>query len=113
MENPIIKPGGGPGAAAEGQQAQLLEFYHRPLIVPRGDGGREEISLIVVTDIMMTSALTVRELVRLGDVSESTEKIAKWRDRRTPELRKGYVEAVQSLAIEIVETLRQYGLTET
>ena len=72
-----------------------------------------EISLIVVTDMLMTSALTVRELVRLGEVTENHDLAARWRDRRIPELRQRYVEAVQALALDIVETLRLYKLKET
>jgi hypothetical protein len=68
--------------------------------------------MVVVTDMLLTSALTVRELVRLGEVSESHGLAARWRDRRTPELRHRYLEAVQTLAMDIVQALRTYKLTE-
>ncbi len=112
MEKPNNKPSGGPGAPATSQELATLDFYGRPLLAPRGDGRLPDISLVVVTDMLMTSALTVRELVRLGEVTESHENAARWKDRRTPELRQLYVEAVQALALDIVYTLRQYGLND-
>ena len=78
MENTHNKPSGGPGAPATSQELATLDFYGRPLLAPRGDGGLPEISLVVVTDMLMTSALTVRELLRLGEVTESHGKAARW-----------------------------------
>jgi hypothetical protein len=112
MEKPKNKPSGGPGAPTTSQELATLDFYGRPLLAPRGDGGLPDISLVVVTDMLMTSALTVRELLRLGEVTENHDLAARWRDHRTPKLRQRYVEAVQALALDIVYTLRQYGLND-
>ena len=64
----------------------------------------------VLTEVALSSCLTVRELVRLGKITSSTAGGAVWIDHRSPGFRLGYLDAVESLVRDIHGTLLDYGL---
>ena len=64
----------------------------------------------MLTEVALSSCLTVRDLVRLGQIVSSRAGGAVWIDHRSLRFRLGYLDAVESLAMDICETLQEYGL---